>query len=103
MWSCIEREFRVRMLGVMSCTTGQTDALKGHSHFCHECDLELLATREIGRHHEMFRHQEGPATHLCLVLMACRSYEKKRHFTGPPRRIGLGRREDDQYAVLGVL
>jgi hypothetical protein len=27
---------------------------------------------------------EGPATHLCLVYIACRSYEKKRHFTGPP-------------------
>jgi hypothetical protein len=27
---------------------------------------------------------EGPATHLCLVLILCRSYEKKRHFTGPP-------------------
>ena len=31
---------------------------------------------------------EGPATHLCLVLIACRSYEKKRHFTGPPWRSG---------------
>lgn len=28
--------------------------------------------------------KEGPATHLYLVLIACRSYEKKRDFTGPP-------------------
>jgi hypothetical protein len=27
---------------------------------------------------------EGPGTHLSLVLIACRSYQKKRHFTGPP-------------------
>jgi hypothetical protein len=29
--------------------------------------------------------QEGPATHLCLVSIACRSYEKKPDFAGPPR------------------
>jgi hypothetical protein len=27
---------------------------------------------------------EGPATHLCLVSIACRSYEKKPDFAGPP-------------------
>lgn len=26
---------------------------------------------------------KGPAKHLCLVLLACRSYEKNRGFTGP--------------------
>jgi hypothetical protein len=33
--------------------------------------------------------QEGPATHLCLVLFVCRSYETKPHFAGPPRFRGL--------------
>ncbi len=28
---------------------------------------------------------EGPATHLCMVLLVCRSYEKKPDFAGPPR------------------
>jgi hypothetical protein len=27
---------------------------------------------------------EGPATHLCLVLLVCRTYEKKTDFAGPP-------------------
>jgi hypothetical protein len=29
--------------------------------------------------------QEGPATHLFLVLFECRSYETKPDFAGPPR------------------
>jgi hypothetical protein len=27
---------------------------------------------------------EGPAMHLCLVLLVCRSYETKPDFAGPP-------------------
>ena len=27
--------------------------------------------------------REGPATHLCLVLLVCRSYETKHDFVGP--------------------
>ena len=29
--------------------------------------------------------EEGPATHLCLVLLVCRRYEKKPDFDGPAR------------------
>jgi hypothetical protein len=28
---------------------------------------------------------EGPATHLSLVFIACRRYETKHDFAGPPR------------------
>ncbi len=28
---------------------------------------------------------EGPATHLCLVSIVCRSYERKPDFAGPPQ------------------
>ncbi len=33
---------------------------------------------------------EGPAAHLCLVSIVCRSYEKKPDFTGPPWRESWG-------------
>ncbi len=31
------------------------------------------------------RTRKGPATHLCLVSIACRSYEEKPDVAGPPR------------------
>lgn len=31
------------------------------------------------------RSAEGPATHLCMVLIVCRGYEYKHEFAGPPR------------------
>jgi hypothetical protein len=32
----------------------------------------------------LYAFQGGPATHLCLGLLECRSYEKKPAFAGPP-------------------
>jgi hypothetical protein len=32
---------------------------------------------------------EGPAAHLCVVSIVCRSYEKKPDYAGPPWFLGL--------------
>ena len=34
---------------------------------------------------ECIHFQEGPVTHLCLVLSVCRGFDRKRDFAGPPR------------------
>jgi hypothetical protein len=48
---------------------------------CAECRTSLLHALPL----KVTRSQEGPATHLCLVLLVCRSYETKPDFAGPPR------------------
>jgi hypothetical protein len=46
------------------------------------CHRELVPVRQfLLRIH----CEQGPATHLCLVSIACRSYEKKPDFAGHPR------------------
>jgi hypothetical protein len=40
-------------------------------------------------------YKEGPAAHLCLVSIVCRSYEKKPDFAGPPKLLLLNSKGTD--------
>ena len=62
-----------------------------------------MYTRAYSSNHVLVPVLEGPAMHLCLVLIACRSYEKKRHFTGPPSRTRSRRSATYEIRLTGTL
>ena len=54
--------------------------------------FELVSSGEVGAiKYEWRILQEGPATHLCLVLIVCRSNETKPHIAGPPSGVQIPR------------